>query len=141
MTVADPTVADLPYAPPFWQAIDNVAATAHVLESQLTGRMKGVSCNQVRDRRDSRAGILLLDTRGPDEFELMRLGAGEVLIPLGTLRRRLHELPADKDTEIICFCRISLRGWEAASLLQARGWRNVSVMEGAIMAWPLAREQ
>ena len=43
--------------------------------------------------------------------------------------------------EIICFCKISLRGYEAASLLEAHGWTNVKVMEGGIMAWPFAREK
>lgn len=71
----------------------------------------------------------------------MRLGIGEVLIPLGTLRERLDELPADKCKEVICFCKISLRGYEAASLLEAHGWTNVRVMEGGIMAWPFAREK
>ena len=71
----------------------------------------------------------------------MRLGVGEVLIPLGALRRRLGEIPQDKDAEIICFCKISLRGYEAASLLEAHGWRNVKVMEGGIMAWPFPREK
>lgn len=71
----------------------------------------------------------------------MRLGIGETLIPLGALRKRLHELPADKDAEIVCFCKISLRGYEAALVLEANGWRNVRVMEGGILAWPFARER
>ena len=33
-------------------------------------------------------------------IEDMRLGIGETLIPLGALRKRLAELPADKNTEI-----------------------------------------
>ncbi|MEN6474959.1 MAG: rhodanese-like domain-containing protein, partial [Syntrophaceae bacterium] len=77
----------------------------------------------------------------PDEFEQMRLGIGETLIPLGALRRRLPELPADKEREIICYCKISLRGYEAALVLEAHGWKNVRVMEGGIMAWPYAREK
>ena len=71
----------------------------------------------------------------------MRLGIGEVLIPLGALRNRMSELPEDKSKEIICFCKISLRGYEAASLLEAHGWTNVKVMEGGIMVWPFAREK
>ena len=71
----------------------------------------------------------------------MRLGIGETLIPLGALRRRLHELPADKDKEIIVYCKISLRGYEAAAVLEAHGWSNVKVMEGGIVAWPYPREK
>jgi rhodanese-related sulfurtransferase len=79
--------------------------------------------------------------RGPDEFDVMRFGIGEALIPVGALRKRLHELPADKNKEIVCFCKISLRGYEAALILEANGWNNVRVMEGGIMAWPFPRER
>jgi NADPH-dependent 2,4-dienoyl-CoA reductase/sulfur reductase-like enzyme len=75
------------------------------------------------------------------EYEEMRLGIGEILIPPGALRRRLHELPQDKSKEIILYCKISLRGYEAATMPEANGWRNVKVMEGGIMAWPYPREK
>ena len=141
LTVTDLTVADLPYAPPFSPAIDNLIAAAHVLENKMTGRMTGISSRAVKEKVDAGEQPFLLDARGPDEYEAMRLGIGEVLIPLGALRKRLSELPQDKDAEIICFCKISLRGYEAASLLQAHGWTNVKVMEGGLMAWPFAREK
>ena len=51
----------------------------------------------------------------------MHLGICEHLIPPGALRSRLAELPADKNAEIICFCEISLRGYEAESILRAYG--------------------
>ena len=72
---------------------------------------------------------------------MMRLGIGETLIPIGDLRRRLEDLPADKNREIVCYCKISLRGYEAAVLLESKGWRNVKVLEGGIMAWPFRREK
>ena len=71
----------------------------------------------------------------------MRLGIGEHLIPVGALRNRLNELPKDKNTEIITYCKISLRGYEAARTLVANGYTNVKVMEGGIMAWPYHRER
>jgi rhodanese-related sulfurtransferase len=71
----------------------------------------------------------------------MRLGIGETLIPLGALRKRLGELPEDKDREIITYCKISLRGYEAALVLEANGYKNVKVMEGGIMAWPYSRDK
>jgi len=141
LTITDLTVADLPYAPPFSPAVDNFIATAHVLENKMTARMTGISCREVKAKVDAKEDVFILDTRGPDEYEQMRLGIGEVLIPLGALRKRMDELPEDKNKEIICFCKISLRGYEAASLLEAHGWTNVKVMEGGVMAWPFAREK
>lgn len=141
LTVANLVNADLPYAPPFSPAIDNFIMTAHALENKMTGRMKGLSCREVKGRIDSGADPYLLDVRGADEFEEMRLGIGENLIPLGALRERLDELPQDRDQEVICYCKISLRGYEAAGILEANGWTEVKVMEGGIMAWPFEKEK
>ncbi len=133
--------ADLPYAPPFSLAIDHSIAAAHIMQNKLTGRMKGISCSEVKKKIDAEEKPYLLDTRGPDEYEQMRLGIGERLIPLGALRSRLGEIPEDKNAEIICYCKISLRGYEAARILEGRGWKNVKVMEGGIAAWPFPREK
>jgi len=111
------------------------------MQNKIKGRLKGVSVVDVKRKLDAGEKLFLLDARGADEYEAMRLGIGETLIPLGAVRKRLAELPADKNAEIICFCKISLRGYEAALILEANGWKNVRVMEGGIMAWPYPREK
>jgi NADPH-dependent 2,4-dienoyl-CoA reductase/sulfur reductase-like enzyme/rhodanese-related sulfurtransferase len=141
MTVEDLVNCDLPYAPPFSLAIDHFIATAHIMQNKMKGRMKGISTTEVWQKVTCNGKPFLIDTRGPDEFAEMRLGIGETLIPLGALRKRLNELPQDKEKEIICFCKISLRGYEAALALEGSGWKNVKVMEGGVMAWPYPREK
>jgi NADPH-dependent 2,4-dienoyl-CoA reductase/sulfur reductase-like enzyme/rhodanese-related sulfurtransferase len=141
LTVEDLINADLPYAPPFSLAIDHFIATAHIMQNKIKGRLKGISCSEVKQKVLNNEKPFLLDARGPDEFEQMRLGIGETLIPLGALRKRLKEIPEDKNKEIICYCKISLRGYEAALVLEGNGWKNVKVMEGGIMAWPYPREK
>ncbi len=141
LTVDDMINADLPYAPPFSLAIDHSIAAAHIMQNKLKGRMKGISCSEVKKKLDGGATPFILDARGPDEYEQIRIGVGERLIPIGALRNRLNELPGDKGAEIICYCKISLRGYEAARVLEGRGWTNVKVMEGGIMAWPFPREK
>lgn len=141
LTVEDVINADLPYAPPFSLAIDHGIAAAHILQNKMKGRMKGISCREVHQKVKSGETPFLLDVRQPEEFEEMRLGIGETLMPLGALRKRLNELPQDKETEIICYCKISLRGYEAAIVLEGNGWKNVKVMEGGLMAWPYPREK
>ncbi len=141
MTVKDLINLDLPYAPPFTRAIDNFIACAHVMENKLKGLLKGISAEEVKKKLDTGEIVYYLDVRGPDEFEMTRLGIGETLIPLGALRKRLNELPQDKNQEIIVYCKISLRGYEAALVLEANGWKNVKVMEGGIVAWPYPREK
>ncbi|MFA5321574.1 MAG: FAD-dependent oxidoreductase [Smithella sp.] len=141
LTVEDIINADLPYAPPFSLAIDHFIATAHIMQNKMKGRMKGISCKEVKEKLSAGEKPFIIDTRGPEEFEEMRLGIGETLIPLGALRKRLSELPEDKNREIICYCKISLRGYEAALALEGNGWKNVKVMEGGIMAWPYPKEK
>lgn len=141
LTVDDMANADLPYAPPFSLAIDHSIATAHILQNKLKGRMRGISAVELKENLEAGKKPFIIDVRGPDEYEQMRLGIGEHLIPLGALRGRLNELPANRDEEIICYCKISLRGYEAARILENKGWANVKVMEGGIMAWPYPREK
>jgi rhodanese-related sulfurtransferase len=141
MTVKELVNLDLPYAPPFTLAVDNFIACAHVMENKLKGRLKGISAEKVKAKFDRCDDIYLLDVRDPDEFEATRLGMGETLIPLGALRKRLGELPSDKNKEVIVYCKISLRGYEAALVLEAHGWKNVKVMEGGITAWPYPKEK
>ncbi|BCS88083.1 FAD-dependent oxidoreductase [Pseudodesulfovibrio sediminis] len=139
-TIFDIGVADLPYAPPFSLAIDHFITTAHILENKKAGRMAGISNADVKERIDEGTAPFILDVRAPTEFEEMRLNVGETLIPLGTLRNSLDKLPQDKDAEIVTFCKISMRGYEAQRVLEAHGWTNVKVMEGGIMAWPFKVE-
>jgi NADPH-dependent 2,4-dienoyl-CoA reductase/sulfur reductase-like enzyme/rhodanese-related sulfurtransferase len=141
MTVDDMCNADLPYAPPYSLALDHVIVNAHVLENKLLGNFTGITAAEAKQRVDSGADSFFLDTRTPIEFEETRLGVGEHLIPLGAIRSRLDELPADKDKEIILYCKVSLRGYEGAAILQAHGWRNVKVLEGGVMAWPYPKEK
>jgi NADPH-dependent 2,4-dienoyl-CoA reductase/sulfur reductase-like enzyme/rhodanese-related sulfurtransferase len=141
LTIDDIINADLPYAPPFSLAIDHFITTAHIMQNKMKGRLKGITSMEVWQKVLEHEKPFLLDTRSPEEFEEMRLGIGEILIPLGALRKRFQELPEDKNREIICYCKISLRGYEAALALEGNGWTNVKVMEGGIMAWPYAREK
>lgn len=139
LTLADLLSADLPYAPPFSPAIDPLITAAHVLENKIRGLFRSISAAELKAKLDQGEKPFLLDVRGEDEYKAMRLDLGEKLIPLGALRGRLDELPADKDSEIVCYCKISLRGYEAARILQANGWRNVEVLEGALVAWPFEK--
>jgi len=141
LTVEDMVNADLPYAPPFSLAIDHGIAAAHLMQNKMKGRLKGITPREVKAKLDAGEKPFLLDVRGPDEYEVIRLGIGETLIPLGALRKRLCELPQDKNIEMITFCKISLRGYEAALILEANGYKNVKVMEGGIAAWPYAKEK
>ncbi len=141
MYIEDLVSLDLPYAPPYSPAIDNFITAAHVLENKFLGRMNGISATEVLEKVNNHEDLLLLDVRNLDEYESTRLGLGEMLIPLPTLRRSLDNLPHDKQKEIIVYCKVSLRGYEAATFLMSQGFNNVKVLEGGMMAWPFDKEK
>jgi NADPH-dependent 2,4-dienoyl-CoA reductase/sulfur reductase-like enzyme/rhodanese-related sulfurtransferase len=124
---------DLAYAPPFSAAMDNLIVAADIMKNKLAGIAIGVSPQQVKQKLDAGDDFVFLDVRSPAEFDEIGID-GATLIPLGMLRQRLSELPKEK--EIIAFCKISLRGYEAQKIMQAAGFPNVKFMDGGIMAWP-----
>ncbi|MBP2625782.1 MAG: CoA-disulfide reductase [Firmicutes bacterium] len=138
-TIDDLFDIDLAYAPPYSSPIDNVAVAANVVMNKLAGSLKGISSLNAKEKSFSDE-IVFLDVRSADELKQISLAGCKSLkhIPLGELRRRTDEL--EKDAEIIAFCKISLRGYEAALILEGEGFTNVKVMEGGIVAWPFVCE-
>jgi rhodanese-related sulfurtransferase len=95
--------------------------------------MTGITPMEVQNRLEAGEDLLLLDVRSPAEYQAEHL-ANSTLIPLGALRSRLNEVPRDK--EIVAFCKVSLRGYEAAKILQGAGYSQVKVMDGGMTVWP-----
>ncbi|EIW16438.1 MULTISPECIES: FAD-dependent oxidoreductase [Pelosinus] len=126
---------DLSYAPPYNSPIDNVVVAANTLMNKLAGKFKGISSLEAKEKMTS-GDTVFLDVRSPEECKQIRLADYENItyIPLGQLRSRLVEL--NKNDEIIAFCKISLRGYEAEGILEGVGFENVKVLEGGIVSWP-----
>lgn len=134
MTVDQVAKLDLAYAPPYGSAMDNLITACDVARNKLSDLMRGVSPMAVEREREIRGDdLFLLDVRTPKEVAETAI-PGAINIPLGTLPSRLHEVPRDKD--VICFCKISLRGYEAARVLIGAGFPRVRVMDGGIVTWP-----
>jgi len=138
MTVDQVANADLCYAPPYSPAMDNIITAANVARNKLDGHMQGISAAEVKGMLDEKKDFVFLDVRSLREHEQSRL-AGSTLIPLGALRGRLGELPKDK--QVVAFCQISLRGYEAALILKAAGFENVCVLDGGVAMWPYEKIQ
>jgi NADPH-dependent 2,4-dienoyl-CoA reductase/sulfur reductase-like enzyme/rhodanese-related sulfurtransferase len=136
MSVDQLANADLCYAPPYAPAMDNIITAANVLRNKLDGCMEGISVQEVHEMQQKGRDFIFLDVRSPKEYEQVRL-PGSTLIPLGALRGRLAELPRDK--KIVTFCKISLRGYEAALILKAAGFNQVRVMDGGVVVWPFQK--
>lgn len=133
LTVDEIAMLDLGYAPPYAPAMDNLITAANVARNKLDGLFVSVTAAEVWQRLQRKDDFILLDVSTPLEFERARL-PGARSIPLGALRGRLGELPRDRD--IVVFCTLSIRGYEAALILRAAGYTRVQVMEGGVAMWP-----
>jgi len=126
---------DLGYAPPYSPPIDPLATTAHVLLNKMNGIAKGIPPLAAKQIMDQQKDVILLDVRTPKEYDEMRLPDDRVVhIPLGALRERIQDLPKDRD--ILAFCKVSMRGYEAQRILNAAGFERVWFIEGGLVAWP-----
>ena len=140
-TIEDVFDIDLSYAPPYNSPIDLAAVAANAAMNKLAGHFKGISPQEAREKLASCPNTVFLDVRTPDEYRQTCLAECDKVrhIPLGQLRNRLNEIK--KDDEVVAYCKISLRGYEAALILEGEGFENVKVMEGGLNAWPYETAQ
>lgn len=75
--------------------------------------------------------VFLLDVREPDEHEEANI-PGSALIPLGSLQRRLSEVP--KDRQVVVYCAIGGRSARATHFLRQNGVEAAN-LHGGIRAW------
>ena len=141
LTVDDLADTDFAYAPPYATALDPMTQTANVLRNKMEGLMVSYSPRELKAKMERGEDCVLLDVRTEQEIRLQgKLPyANQVHIPLGALWNRAEELP--KDREIIAFCKISLRGWDALTVLRAKGFPKIAILEGGIIGWPYEKEK
>ncbi|WP_409069141.1 DsrE/DsrF/DrsH-like family protein [Clostridium sp. FAM 1755] len=117
-TIYDLEELELAYAPPYSSAKDPINMIGFVAENLLTGKVETVLSKDI-DNRDKNK-VILLDVRDSIEIENSKI-EGEINVPVNELRNRLSEIPKDK--EIWVYCQIGLRGYIAARILMANGYR------------------
>jgi NADPH-dependent 2,4-dienoyl-CoA reductase/sulfur reductase-like enzyme/rhodanese-related sulfurtransferase len=133
LTVHDLADLELAYAPPYGSAKDRVNLAGMAAQNVLAGDVKLAQWHEVAALDPVRT--LLLDVRQPEEC---RAGAipGAVQIPLGDLRRRVGELPHDR--EIVAHCQSGQRSYFAARVLAQKGFR-VRNLTGSYRTWKAAQ--
>ncbi len=80
---------------------------------------------------------VLIDVREADELVLEPATGlrAAINIPITDLTKRLPELEAYKDKDIITICKMGGRAYTAAQILTKAGFSRVKVLEGGIQAW------
>ena len=141
LTVDDLADLDLAYAPPFNTALDPVTHAANSMRNKIDGLVKSYSATELKQKIEERPGeIVLVDLRTPKEIDVQgQLPYKEVVnIPLGQFREKAPSLPRDK--ELVTYCKVSIRGWDAYAILRKLGFDNIALLEGGIMGWPFEKK-
>ena len=92
-----------------------------------------LSPQEFLDRRAAGTEMTLLDVREGWETTLAPVPTHALLIPMGEIATRLHELDPGRETVVIC--RSGGRSLQVARFLDARGFTHVSNLAGGILAW------
>jgi NADPH-dependent 2,4-dienoyl-CoA reductase/sulfur reductase-like enzyme/rhodanese-related sulfurtransferase len=135
MTVHDLAELELAYAPPYGSAKDPVNLAGMAAQNVLAGDVALAQWNDIASLDPG--ATLLLDVRRPDE-RAQGFIPGSSHIPLDELRRRLSELPRDR--EIIAYCQSGQRSYIAARILSHHGFR-VRNLTGSYRTWQAAQCQ
>ncbi|OUV40832.1 MAG: rhodanese-like domain-containing protein [Methanobacteriota archaeon] len=80
-------------------------------------------------------GGFLLDVRTTSEWEQDGYIENATLIPHTQLESREGELPQDKDSLILLYCRSGNRSQDAAQTLVDMGFTNLIELESGITGW------
>ena len=92
-------------------------------------------CNRtISELKKGTAPFLLLDVRSPDEHAAGHID-GSLLIPVSDLSRRIAEIAAHKNNQVIVYCHSGGRSAMAAQILAAQGFSNVTNMVGGMLDW------
>jgi adenylyltransferase/sulfurtransferase len=110
-----------------------VAQNKAVADAPLVDGIPQISVQELKRRIDAHEDVFVLDVREPHEAQIVNIGAP--LIPLGELPKRLDELAAQKDQDIVIHCKSGGRSQKAAQLLKNAGFPHVENLAGGILAW------
>ncbi len=94
-----------------------------------------MSVQELKDKLDNRADILILDVREPWEWKIAHIDEA-LFIPVNALTSRLDDI--DPSVEIVVHCHTGIRSAAVSDYLIKQGYPNVKNLSGGIKAW--ARE-
>jgi hydroxyacylglutathione hydrolase len=94
-----------------------------------------LSVHQLKSKLDRGEELLVLDTRGQDEWDSGHI-KGALHIYVGHLEARLAEVPRDKPVAVIC--NVGHRAGLGASILLRAGYQEVFNVLGSVKAWVAA---
>ncbi len=132
--IDDAANLDIAYAPPYSTALDGVTHAANLLKNKRDGMARSVTPMRLRERMNGSEDFALIDVREAGEVAKSTMDDERVnSIPLSRLRTSSGDIPRDK--ELICFCQLGMRSYEACRTLKGMGFDDVKFLEGGLRLW------
>jgi sulfur-carrier protein adenylyltransferase/sulfurtransferase len=101
-------------------------------EHVVTTKVPEITAPEVKKMIDEKKPFVLVDVREPHEYQICAI-PGSVLIPLGEVPKRMHELNSADD--IVVYCRSGMRSGQAVDFLMKSGFRKIHNLKGGVLAW------
>jgi len=77
---------------------------------------------------------VIIDVRTRDEYSEGHID-GALNLPHGELAHRLGEIPGNKTSEIVVYCRSGKRARIAEDILVEKGYKNIKDLDGHWQGW------
>jgi molybdopterin/thiamine biosynthesis adenylyltransferase/rhodanese-related sulfurtransferase len=107
----------------------DTANPADYVDSSCAPVSASLSAAELRQQLASAEPPLLLDVRGPLEFQRRHL-PGALLLPLPELAARAAEV--SRTRPVVVYCQSGVRSAQAVTLLQGLGYANVQTLSGGL---------
>lgn len=108
-------------------------------DTASSGSYQQITASQVKERLDKGDKITVIDVRTPDEYAAGHI-PGSLLIPFDEIKVKSDQLPQNKNTEIVVYCRSGRRSAIAADTLISLGYAKIYDL-GAISSWTYGLEK
>lgn len=101
----------------------------------MTDVINRCTVSELNTHLANQADCQVIDVREYSEYETARIG-GAQLVPLSALEKNAHAV--DGTRQIFVLCRSGQRAAQAAERLSKLGFKNLTVVDGGMLAWGAA---
>ena len=93
-----------------------------------------ISQAQLLERIEKHQAPALIDVRTAEEYESGHI-PGAINVPLQSFPRRLAELDAYRNRELVLYCEVGGRAARGESWLASQGFQQLRLLDGHMSAW------
>lgn len=96
--------------------------------------IKEINVQELKEKIDNKENFVFIDCREQDEWNEAHI-PGATLVPLSKFEEKYESALPDKNAAIVIQCRSGKRSMNACMFLLSKGYKNLTNLEGGIMAW------